>query len=227
MDRSLKDRFVCPNCGALHAPNAHICVGCGVNIDEYRHALPEWKNYQERQEAAHQDELAEIQADLMDAGRSEKRKLFGLQLKYLIIAGILLMMTTLIIFSAAGYQTRLRRERLAEIYAESLACLKDGNFLCARDGLIQVVHSSRRDEDVIQYLALARLGLAGQYARSGKWSDAIQELDLYLETNPGDESALALMENVYNRWLADAIARGNVFEVWRVQRQRDAIFPPH
>jgi predicted Zn-dependent protease len=74
-------------------------------------------------------------------------------------------------------------------------------------------------------LNLARYGLAQQYAKSGKWQEAVDELDALLKDIPGDTASLDLMKDVYDRWWQDAVSRGDILTAIRVGLQRDARFP--
>ncbi len=218
--------LICGNCRALNPPNALVCASCGVNLADFRAAAPRFRELQVDQAMAHRQQLARqtsaVVADEVQRSRTQLRW----QLRLLFIAAVILAVVTIIGAAYFAAQVRLRNERLAAEYSQAESCLAGRDYICARDAFEAVL---REDPDYLKAregLQLARYGLAEQYARSGQWQEATDELDKLLKESPADETALRLMKGVYDRWLADAISRGDWLTAWRVRLRRDALFPP-
>ena len=227
-DESLpEDRHICANCRALNPPQATICVSCGVHLETFRAAAPRLRELQESDGEAHARRLTDEASSRVAREVASGKRLLGLQLWVLLAAtGVL---AIVVVLGAAYFanRARLRQERLANEYQEAQACLQAQDYLCARNKFENLLFEEPEYPGVRENFIEAHYGLAQQYTRSGKWKAAIGELDALLELIPGDEDALSLMKKVYDRWIDDAISRGNLITAWSIRRQRDARFPPN
>lgn len=217
-------RPLCPNCQALVPPRSVVCASCGVNLDQFRAALPGMRRAQdERVEIQERDlhvEHAQRVAEENFRTREQSRQ--GLRM-LLIVAALL----TVIVAALSAWVVLAQRQHEARLQAEyeaAASCLSAEDYLCARDRFQALIAEEEAFRDAREQLALARYGLAAQYADAGLWSNAIDELDALLETRPGDVAALALMEDVYNRWIIDSVGHGDLLSALRLQLQRASRF---
>ena len=221
-----ENRLICPSCHALNAPHARICSSCGVNIEDFRSALPRLQQIKESHTASHLEKLEDektlqIQEDVKKSLKAFQRLLLFLFLGIL-ITGLL------VSGGAVLYANRVKQtqEEIKAYYEESLACLQAKKYLCARDGFKALLATDAGLPNVLEYLNQAQFGLAQQYFDSGQWEDTVIELDDFLQRDPGNQEAVALMEVSYDRWINQLRMEGNWFQKWLVQQERDARFPP-
>lgn len=214
----------CPNCGALNTPRTVICASCGVNLADFRAALPRIQEIREDRANTQQIQLEHeaLTQIAEEATRARARLKTQIRIAATIAAGL----AVLIIIVTASYarQQQLRRRWLAEQYEMAVACLVQEDYQCARDGLEAILQAEEDYADAPQKLSDARYGLAQQYVRSGQWQAAVDELDALLKENPDEERALSLLGETYDRWIADALGRADIITVLRLQLQRDARF---
>lgn len=224
-DPPLDTLVVCPNCQALNPARALICPSCGVNLGEFEAALPRIRQLQAEYTAAHRAQLADDTSALVVSETASGRRRLKTQLRLTLIAATLLaVLLTLGLAWYVRWQAQ-RRAELAASYKAALACLDAEDFLCARDGFIKLLEAQPDYRDALERLRLARYGLARQYAQAGQWPAAVDELDQVLKEDPTDPRALNLLQETYNRWLADALGRGDIVTVTKVMLQREARFP--
>lgn len=215
----------CPSCDALNRPNALVCVGCGVNLAQFPVAAARLRERQREQAEAHAQELAEdataAVAGEVARGRRQLRVRLGL------VLGGAALVALLIVLGAAfqAHQARVREERLAAEYQRATACLEALDYVCAREGFSALLSEEPHYPGAQAELDEARRRLAQEYGQARRWEDAIAELDAVLAISPGDRPALALMKDVYDRWLTDANARGDWLTAIKARWQRDARFP--
>ena len=81
------------------------------------------------------------------------------------------------------------------------------------------------DPNVLQKIFEIRCLLADQYSKSSRWQDAIDELDRALVIRPGNSSALNQMKDIYNRWYAETLAKGDFLQAWWIRQNQNARFP--
>jgi ribosomal protein L40E len=218
-------RLVCPSCHALNPPSALICKSCGIHLVQYRAAAPRLVDAQKERARAQAQQLAgEISASVA-AEVEQARRRFRLQVR--LLAGVAAVLAVVAVIAALyfGGQVRLRREQLRAEYEAAMACLDHGDYLCARDNLLDVLSEEGSFPDARVKLKQARYGLAQQYARTGQWQAAVDELDALLGDSPGDSLALSLMKDVYDRWLADTLSRGDFLTAIMILIQSRTRFP--
>jgi tetratricopeptide (TPR) repeat protein len=215
---------ICPNCGARNAPNTVICLSCGVNMPMFESAQAKLRQHQKEKADAHQKELEESAAQVVSEQKKLVRQQLSIQLRLLLLVAGLVAIVIIAIVALYAYQLRLYRERIASDYERAATCLKNENFLCARDGFVSLLREEPNYRDATQQLVQARLGLAKQYTKSREWESAIAELDAILKTSPKDSQALTLLKDVYDQWYDDAMSHGDLIKALQIMLQRNARF---
>jgi ribosomal protein L40E len=215
----------CPNCRALNPASAVVCRSCGVNLRLYQQALPHLREREAEQSRQHQDQLAESAAAAiaLEGARSRersRRQLSGLGVALLLLAGLVIGGAAFLRFSQAQ-----RRDRLATDFAAATNCLQTQDYPCAVERFAALLDDEPDYPGAWAGLAEARLGLAGQLATAGQWEAAASELEMLLEANPANSAALAALRDVYDRWIQDALGRGDFIKALSLRLQRDARFP--
>lgn len=220
-----ENRLICPSCQALNAPHARICSSCGVNIEDFRSALPRLQQIMESHTASHLEKLEDEKTLQIQDDVKKSQKAFQRLLLFLLL-GILI--TGLLVSGGAVlYANRVKQtqEEIKTYYEESLACLQAQKYLCARDGFRVLLATDSGMPNVLEYLNQAQLGLAQQYFYSGQWEDTVNELDDLLQRDPGNQEAVALLKVSYDRWIDQLRLEGSWFKRWTVRKERDARFP--
>jgi tetratricopeptide (TPR) repeat protein len=223
---SLENRLVCPNCQALNTPHAIICTSCGVNIEEFRAALPRLKQMKANSAIWHREQLedektSKIQDDVKKSKLGFYRLILFLFLG-VVLVGVVLIMGT-IFYANHVKQTRAE---LQSQYDSSIACLQAEQYLCARDGFQKLLASGEDFPDLEKNLNLSQFGLAQQYFNSGQWESAVRELKTLLQNDPGNQKAVDMLKASYDHWIEQLGLEGKWFQKWVVHRERDARFPP-
>jgi len=222
---SSDNALICANCGALNPPNTLICRSCGVNLPQFRAAVPRLRELQSGHVAAYEEQLIQDAEVLVADQISRSRRDLRLRLRVALIAAAVL--AVIIVIAAALYaeQVRLRRERLAAQYERAATCLADENYMCARDGFLALLEEEPGYPGARDGLNEARYRLAETYARDKEWEKAIEELDALLKDVPRDEAAIALMHDVFDRWIEDLMSRRDILGALGVLWQRNLRFP--
>lgn len=221
-----ENRLICPSCNALNAPHARICSSCGINIDDFRSALPRIQQIKDdhtalQVEKLEDEKVLQIQDDIKKSHKAFQRLLLFLLLG-IVIVGLI------VSGGAVLYANRVKQtqEEIKSYYDASLTCLQAEQYLCARDGFRALLASNADLPYLPKYLNQAQFGLAQQYFDSGQWEDAVAELNDLLQRDPGNDGAIALLKSSYDRWIDQLGLEGNWLKRWMVSRERDARFPP-
>jgi tetratricopeptide (TPR) repeat protein len=221
-----ENRLICPNCHALNAPLASVCTSCGVNIDDFRTALPRLQqirinNKASQLEILNDEKTLQIQ-DEVTSGHKAFQKL-------LLVLFFAILITGLMVSGGAVLYANLIKQEQEKInisYQKSLVCLQAQKFLCARDGFKSLLTLNTRLPNIMEYLNQAQFGLALQYFDSGQWEMSVIEFNDLLQRDPGNQKAIDLLKEAYDRWVDQLRLEGKWFQKWLVQRERDARFPP-
>lgn len=208
---------LCPNCQALNPPNTLVCTSCGINLAGFEAALPRFRQLQSEQAQAHDEVVAERVSELAHAEADRGRWVFGRQMRILLVAAVVVSLLAILGSGLLGNQARLRKERLARQYEMALVCLSDGRYQCAKDGLLALLREDSAYPGAQESLAQARYGLAEQYARDGQWQAGVNELKAQLRESPDDTTTSRMIQEMYDRWLADAINRGDWWTAIRLR----------
>lgn len=208
---------VCPNCRALNPSNALVCVSCGINLAGFEAALPRLRQLQAERAQVHDEAVAERVSELAQEEAVRANWAFGRQMRILLAVAAAVGLLAILGAGFIGNQVRLRNERLARQYESALACLSSGRYQCARDELIALLREDSKYPGARENLAQARYGLAEQYARGGQWQDGIDELKAQLRESPDDTTAAWMIQDMYDRWLEDAIRRGDWWTATRLR----------
>lgn len=221
-----ENRLICPSCHSLNAPHARICSSCGVNIEDFRSALPRLQQIKDTYTASHLEKLEGEKALQIQDDVKKSRKAFQRLLLFLFLG--ILITGILVSGGAVLYANRIKQtqEEIKVYYKESLACLQAQKYLCARDGFKALTATDTSLPNVPEYLNQAQFGLAQQYFNSGQWEDTVNELDDLLQRDPGNQEAVALLKASYDRWINQLGLEGSWFKRWIVRKERDARFPP-
>lgn len=215
----------CPNCHALNGPGSLVCVACGARIAQLRELLPRLRQRQEARAAGHRDRLAEdARAISVDATAGGWRRLRWQLLAAVIAAAALGALLWAGTATYTGHALQ-RRDRLTAAFQSADACLVRAQYACARDGFIALLAEEHAYPGAHERLLDARYGLARQYADAGQWQPAIAESDALLRVAPDDPWALRLTRSVYDRWIQDALGRGDLLGAMRARLSRNACFP--
>jgi tetratricopeptide (TPR) repeat protein len=124
----------------------------------------------------------------------------------------------------AGYMDSKQRLASAKI-ALAKQYLRGGQTAQALQEMEQVQQLEPDSPDVLQGVFELRTLLAEQYAASDRWQDAIGQLDQALVIRPGDANTLRQMKNIYERWYAQTLAKGDLLNAWLIRRNLKARFP--
>lgn len=215
----------CPNCRALNPVNAVVCRSCGINLNLYRQALPHLREQETEQAQQHRLQLAEATASSVAETEAALRRQGRRQTLTLLVT--LLFLAGFVVAGAAfyRYEQAARRDRLASDYLAAVACLQDQNFQCAVAGFSKLLEEEPDYPGAQAKLAESRLGFAYQLAAAGRWELAIDELEIVLKSDPANTAALVALREIYDRWIQDAIGRGDWVKVLRLRLQRNARFP--
>lgn len=218
--------LACRSCQALNLPNAMVCAGCGVRLAAYEAAAPAIAERESEVAAERSRDLAGVNRTTArrEVARSRRRLLFLLGIA--IALGLVILGIGAALTYAQAERSRARDARLAAEYARAVDCQEGRDYVCARDRFVALLGEQRGYADARERLHDVRLALARQYATAGRWQLAVAELDALLDESPTDQAALALLRDVYDRWLADATGRSDWWTAWKVGLQRDARFPP-
>lgn len=195
-------------------------------MGDFRAALPHLEQLKSQNAIWHreklEDEKAIIIKDEVQKSQSGFRKLILILLICVLILGAIVSVVTFL------YANRVKqtRDELQAQYDSSLACLKTQQYLCARDGFQKLLTSGEDFPDLANNLNLAQFGLAQQYFDSGQWENAVKELKILLQTDPGNKNAVDLLRTSYDRWIEQLGLEGKWIQRWMVGRERDARFPP-
>lgn len=208
---------ICPNCQALNPPNTLVCASCGISLAGFEAALPRFRQLQSEQAQAHNEAVTERISELAQAEADRSHRAYGRQVRLLLVVAAVVGLLAVLGSGLLGNQVRLRKERLARQYESALACLSSGRYQCARDELVTLLREDSTYLGAQENLAQARYGLAEQYASNGQWQAGINELKAQLRDSPDDTTALWKVQEMYDRWLADAIRRGDWRTVLRLQ----------
>ncbi len=221
-----ENKLICPSCHALNAPHARVCSSCGVNIEDFRSALPRLQQIKESHTASHLEKLEDEKTQQIQDDLIKSRKVFQRLLLFLLLG--ILFFGLLVSGGALLYANRVKQsqQEIKVYYDESLACLRAKKYLCARDGFKTLLAIDADLPKVLDYLNQAQLGLAKQYYDSGQWEVTVIELNDLLQRDPGNQEAVALLKISYSRWIEQLELESNWFQKWLVQRERDARFPP-
>jgi hypothetical protein len=132
----------CPNCGAIIAINGIVCSSCGINIAAYRGASQWIGQLREAHQNTHSHAAAADAAALSAAEGAESRKSFVRDIR--LGVGLLLLVTlaTLVAAFLLATHVRERRERLEDAYHQSVVCMQVGDYVCARDSLVQLLEQA-------------------------------------------------------------------------------------
>jgi tetratricopeptide (TPR) repeat protein len=198
------EQLRCPSCGTLNQPRAMICISCGIHMQKFRDAQT---RIQDVQEDAASDHLAQLTGDASQVLKTEKariRQQFKVQLWLLALGSVILLLIVVGIVSLTAFQVQQRRAALAADYAEASACLDAENYICARDGFVELLDESPDYDGAEPALRTARIGLARQYIALGEWRKALSEIDMLEAQTPGDPELLALRTEVYDAWNTQA-----------------------
>lgn len=209
---------VCPNCRALPPEGALVCQSCGISFAAYQTAV-----YQQSSQTEQSPALADDQPSGM-ALEHTRRQLMRQLRALLAVAGVVLALA-LALGALYAEGQRQRRARLDGLYQQGAACATRQDYGCASDALGQLLAEEPAYPDAGRLLADARYGHAQQYARAGQWAAAVEQLDALLAEQPSRSDALVLLRNTYDRWLSDALGRGDLPAALGVGLQRQARFP--
>lgn len=214
--------IVCPNCRASNAPGTIICTACGVGLERFHKLQQALQEQFEEETAEHQQQLEdkELVAAIGSAvqARGQTRKL----LKWLLIVSLALAVVASAVAAFYARQMQLRRQRLAHDYETATICMKQGDYLCARDTLTALLRAEPGYRDAQDQLKEARYYLAWQLADQGAWSAALSELDHLLKETPDDPRILAAQDEIYSRWLEDAREKGHWLTVLKILMRHPA-----
>jgi Tfp pilus assembly protein PilN len=217
-DPLIDDNLICENCHALNPVNAIICSGCGVNLEQYRANAHRFRKRQEESATVYIGQATtEASTIISNEVAQAKQKL---RRQILILLGGAALIAVVIIVLGAVY-----RQRLATEFNQAMTCLTNQDYRCARDGFAAVLASVPDYPEAKKNLDEARYGVATQNAQSGQWQVAVNELNALLTDTPNNKAALSLLENIYRRWLADALSRGDWLTALQLQLQILARFP--
>ena len=208
---------ICPNCQALNPPNTLVCASCGISLAGFEAALPRFRQLQSEQAQAHNEAVTERISELAQAEADRGHWVFGRQVRILLAIAVVVGLLAVVGSGFLGNQVRLRKERLAKQYKTAQACLDSGRYQCARDELIALLREDAEYLGAQQSLAQARYRLAEQYANNGQWQAGINELKAQLRESPGDKIASWMIQDMYARWLADALRRGDWWTATRLR----------
>lgn len=216
--------LICPHCRALNPPSAHICRSCGINLPAYQASRTRLLELQRDASAEHTTRLEnDVQTTVAHAVAQGRQQLAS-QLRILLITGAALAIVIVIAVLMYAAQLKQRREQLATQNEQALTCLAHQDYLCARDKFVAVLSEEPDYPEAAHKLQEARYGLAQQYTNAGQWQQAVDNLDALLLADPSQQRAVDLLHDVYDRWLKDALARGDFLTAIQVKIQRDARF---
>jgi hypothetical protein len=218
--------LVCGNCHAPNPANAVVCASCGVNLAAFPAALDRIRQLEQTRAAEYAAALSATAASRRDREASASRRRLRYQLAGLLGAAIIGLLLALGALHLHQAQQRAQAERLAAADQRAQACLDAGQYLCARDGFLALTREQADYPGAQAALVQARDGLAAQYETAGQWQKALAELDAVLDRTPGDPATVALEQDLFSRWMADAAGRGDYVTVVRVGLLREARFPP-
>ncbi len=221
-----ENRLICPSCHALNVPHARVCSSCGVNIEDFRSALPRLQRIKENHTASHLEKLEDEKILRIQDDINKSRKAFQRLLFFLVL--VILISVLFVSGGAVWYANRVKQtqEEIKAYYENSLTCLHAENYLCARDGFRVLLATEPSMPNALEYLNQAQFGLAQQYYSSGQWEETINELNDLLRRDPGNQEAVALLKISYDRWIDQLRLEGSWFKRWTVRKERDARFPP-
>ena len=219
------NRLICPNCQSLNAPYSTICDSCGVQMEEFRAALPRLKQLKLDRAVSHQEMLNDevmfqIQKDVKQSVNAFRRLLLILLILAIVVA---------LILSIGAYlyanQVKRTQEEIQLQINTSLTCLDSKKYICAKDGLQALLISGVNSPLIVENLNLAQYGLARQYYESGQWENTVSELKDLLQRDPGNQQAVALLKDSYSKWIEQLGLEGRWLKKWAVRREMDARFP--
>lgn len=195
-------------------------------MEDFRTALPRLEQIKSTQAALHWERLEdEKQLEIQKSVKSSQHSFRRLLLVFFVgVVFIGLLVAIVTVFYAI--RVRQTQEELRILYETSLRCLQDANYVCARDGFQALETSGAEFPGLDQNINEAQYGLARQYFDSGQWENAVEELNVLLQRDPGNQMAVDLLRASYDRWIDQLGLEGKIFQRWIVRRQRDARFPP-
>lgn len=194
-------------------------------MELFHQALPHIQEREIERARIQEEELVAAAAETVAQQTEQNRQQGNRQL--VILLAVLGVLAFMVISVAAAYRyfEAERRARLASDFATAATCLEIQDYQCALAGFESVVERDASYEGARLGLRDARIGLAGQFAASGQWDAAIGELELALEIDPANLVALTLLRDAYDRWIQDALGRGDFVRALGLRLQRNARFP--
>jgi len=189
----------CPNCGAHNYSNATVCESCGIHLDAFESAQPQ---FQKQKQETVSEQRKQLQASTSEQIRQETRAGWQrLWVQIILAFGVALTVLAFIAGFAAwnSYQQQLRRERLAAIYERGKLCLAQKNFTCARDEFGALRQEESKYLDVNALWLESRYGYAEQQITLGQPQNAVQEMNAILQSTPNDTRAVELLRQARYR----------------------------
>lgn len=207
----------CPNCSAFIPDGALLCRSCGIDFAAFQALQP----LRQAQPAAPASD-APVRAALEQTRRRLTR-----QVRALLALAALVLVLALALAALYAEGQRQRRARIDGLYQQAQVCSARQDYGCAFDTLDQVLREEPSYPGAARLRGDTRLGLARQQAQAGQWAATVEQLDALLAEQPARAEALALLRSTYDRWLDDALGRGDLATALRVGLQRQARFPNH
>jgi Tfp pilus assembly protein PilE len=212
----------CPNCRALNPPGTIICDSCGINVVPFAEAQSQINKIRDDHAAKHEAELQEDAREYIAEESDRIQVQLRKNLKLTVVIAVVLAIGVVLFAAYNAYIEQQRRLRLAADYELAAACLEEAYFLCARDGFDALLAEEPGYPNAERQLIEARLGLAQSLNEAERWEEAKVELNLVLEAEPFNKQARALLSQNYADSIANAKARGNIVEAWRLLMERSA-----
>lgn len=195
-------------------------------MEDFRAILPRLDQLKTNKAVWHREQLEDEKALTIKTDLKRSRQKF----RWLIVS---LLVVALLVGAAVSLGTILYANRIRQTqamlqaqYDTSLACLTAEEYHCARDGFQALMASGADFPDLERNWNQAQFGLARQYYDSGQWENAVEELKTLLNNDPGNEAAVEMLKNSYDRWIVQLGLEGKFLKKWSVRRERDARFPP-
>jgi tetratricopeptide (TPR) repeat protein len=217
-EESVEIGAACPHCGAFNEISATRCAECGESL-----ATKSVSGYGRTartvpapppQEIGHEfDE--ELQESLT---RQKKRSEFGVRV--LLLAGIVVIASLLALTAWRVMQERLRQDRLDEMYRVAVMFLQEGQYVAARDSLLQLVDEAPDYPNAESRLQEAYLQIAETFVSERQWHHALEQLQSLWTLAPGDSDVRVLLIRVYDELIAGAVNSRDFIEAFNLRADK-------